>query len=429
MQVSVESAGKLERRMRVELPAARIDQEVSSRLKSVGKTAKIKGYRPGKVPPKIVQKRYGKKIREEVLSELLQKSYTDAVIQEKLNPAGGPRIEAEKSKDGGGLAYVATFEIMPVVKLSNLDKIEIKKPEVSIGKKDLDAMVEKLRRQKATWEEVDRKSAEGDRVVVDFEGTLKGEPVTGGKGSETPVVLGQGQMLPDFEKALYGIQAGDEKSFKVKFPKDYQAEELQGKKVDFSITTHRVEEQVLPPVDDELAKLFEVSDGGLERFLQDVKENMRREADAKINADVREQVIDALIEANEIDIPQTLKHQEMHAIQREAMQRMGIEDVEQAPPLENLAELAEKRVRLGLLIRQLIADQGLTVDEQKVRARVEDMCAGYENAADMVSMYMSNPQIVQQVEPMVLEQQAIDWLMDNGKITAKKVAFAEFMDT
>jgi trigger factor len=236
-------------------------------------------------------------------------------------------------------------------------------------------------------------------------------------------------MLPDFEKALYGIQAGDKKTFKVKFPKDYQAEELQGKKVDFSITTHRVEEQVLPPVDDELAKLFEVSDGGLERFLQDVKENMRREADAKINADVREQVIDALIEANKIDIPQTLKHQEMHAIQREAMQRMGIEDVEQAPPLENLAELAEKRVRLGLLIRQLIVDQGLTVDEQKVRARVEDMCAGYENAADMVSMYMTNPQIVQQVEPMVLEQQAIDWLMDNGKITAKKVAFAEFMDT
>ncbi len=429
MQVSVESSGKLERRMRVELPAARIDQEVSSRLKSVGKTAKIKGFRPGKVPAKVVQQRYGKKIREEVRSELIQKSYTDAVIQEKLNPAGGPRIEPQETKDGGGLAYVATFEIMPDVKLSNLDKIVITKPEVSIGKKDLDAMVEKLRRQKATWEEVDRKSAEGDRVVVDFEGTLKGEPVTGGKGSETPVVLGEGQMLPDFEKALYGIQTGDKKTFKIKFPKDYQAEELQGKKVDFSITTHRVEEQVLPPVDDELAKLFEVSDGGLERFLQDVKENMRREADAKINADVREQVIDALIEANKIDIPQTLKHQEMHAIQREAMQRMGIEDVEQAPPLENLAELAEKRVRLGLLIRQLIADQGLTVDEQKVRARVEDMCAGYENAADMVSMYMTNPQIVQQVEPMVLEQQAIDWLMDNGKITVKKVAFAEFMDT
>jgi trigger factor len=429
MQVSVESSGKLERRMRVALPAARIDQEVSSRLKSVGKTAKIKGFRPGKVPPKVVQQRYGKKIREEVLSELTQKSYTDAVIQEKLNPAGGPRIEPEASKEGEGLAYVATFEIMPDVKLSKLEKISIKKPEVSIGKKDLDAMVEKLRKQKATWEEVDRKSAEGDRVVVDFEGKLKGELISGGKGTDTPVVLGQGQMLPDFESALYGIKAGDEKTFKVKFPKDYQAEELQGKKVDFSITTRRVEKEVLPPVDDDLAEMFEVSGGGIEQFLQDVKENMRREADAKISADVREQVVDALIELHQIDIPQTLKHQEMHTIQREAMQRMGIEDAEQAPPLEDFAELAEKRVRLGLLIRQLIADQGLTVDEEKVRARVEEMCAGYEKADDMVSMYMSNPQIVQQVEPMVLEQQAIDWLMENGKITAKKVAFAEFMDT
>jgi len=429
MQVSVESSGKLERRMRVELPAARIDQEVSSRLKSVGKTAKIKGFRPGKVPPKVVEQRYGKKIREEVLSELVQKSYTDAVIQEKLHPAGGPHIEPEASKEGEGLAYVATFEIMPDVKLSNLEKISIKKPEVSIGDKDLDAMVEKLRKQKATWEEVDRKSAEGDRVVVDFEGKLKGELIAGGKGTDTPVVLGQGQMLEDFEKALYGIQAGDEKSFKVKFPKDYQAEELQGKKVDFSITTHRVEKEVLPPVDDGLAEMFEVSSGGIDQFLKDVKENMRREADAKISADVREQVIDALIELNQIDIPQTLKHQEMHAIQREAMQRMGIEDAEQAPPLDNFAELAEKRVRLGLLIRQLIADQGLTIDEQKVRARVEDMCAGYENADDMVSMYLNNPQIVQQIEPLVLEQQAIDWLMENGKITAKKVVFAEFMDT
>ena len=429
MQVSVESSGKLERRMRVELPAARIDQEVSSRLKSVGKTAKIKGFRPGKVPPKVVEQRYGKKIREEVLSELVQKSYTDAVIQEKLHPAGGPHIEPEASKEGEGLAYVATFEIMPDVKLSNLEKISIKKPEVSIGDTDLDAMVEKLRKQKATWEEVDRKSAEGDRVVVDFEGKLKGELIAGGKGTDTPVVLGQGQMLEDFEKALYGIQAGDEKSFKVKFPKDYQAEELQGKKVDFSITTHRVEKEVLPPVDDGLAEMFEVSSGGIDQFLKDVKENMRREADAKISADVREQVIDALIELNQIDIPQTLKHQEMHAIQREAMQRMGIEDAEQAPPLDNFAELAEKRVRLGLLIRQLIADQGLTIDEQKVRARVEDMCAGYENADDMVSMYLNNPQIVQQIEPLVLEQQAIDWLMENGKITAKKVVFAEFMDT
>lgn len=428
MQVSVESTGKLERRMRVELPAARIDQEVNSRLKSVGKTAKIKGFRPGKIPPKVVKQRYGQQIREEVLSEIMQKSYSDAVMQENLNPAGGPNIEPQPAADANGFAYVATFEVMPEVELKNLDKISVDKPDVTIGKKDLDAMIEKLQKQKAEWEKVDRASVENDRVVVDFDGSLKGEPIAGGKGTEVPVILGEGQMLPDFEKALFGIKAGDEKSFKVKFPKDYQAEDLQGKKVDFTIVTHRVEAQVLPPVDDAFAAMFEVTDGGIEKFKEGVQDNMRREADAKVSADVREQVIDGLIEANPIDIPNTLKHQEMHALQRDAMQRMGIEDPEQAPELDNFTEIAEKRVRLGLLIRQLIVDQSLTVDEAKVRARVEDMCAGYENETDMVNMYMSNPQIVEQVQPMVLEQQAVDWLMENGKVTEKTVTFTKYMN-
>jgi len=428
MQVKVESTGTLERRMRVELPAERIKQEVDSRLKSVGRTAKLKGFRPGKIPPKVVKQRYGKQIREEVLSELMQKSYTDAVMQENLHPAGGPKIEPEVSKDKDSFAYVATFEIMPKVELKDLDKLKIELPEVTIDDSDMDEMILKLRKQKASWEPVERKSADGDRVVVDFTGTLKGEAFDGGTGTEVPVVLGEGQMLPDFEKALFGIKAGDEKSFKVKFPKDYHAEDLAGKKVEFAIKTHRVEEQILPEVDDGLAEAFEVKEGGIERFMQDVRENMRRESDAKVKNDVREQVMTALLEANEIEIPNTLKHQEMHSMQHEAMQRMGIEDHDQAPAIENFAEMAEKRVRLSLLVSQLVADQGLSVDADKVRERVEEMCAGYENAEDMVNMYMSNPQIVQQIEPMVLEQQAIDWLLENGKTTKKKVAFTKFMN-
>ena len=428
MQVSVESTGTLERRMRVEFPASRIDQEVNSRLKKVGKTAKVSGFRPGKVPQNVVKQRYGQKVREEVLSEIMQKSYSDAVQQENLNPAGGPNIEAQKPEDENGFAYVATFEVMPEIELKNLDKIQVKKPDVSIGKKDLDEMIDKLRKQKASWEEVDRKSADGDRVIVDFDGSIKGEPIAGGKGAEVPVVLGDGQMLEDFEKALFGVKAGDEKTFKVKFPKEYQAEELQGQKVDFEAKIHRVEKQVLPEVDDEFAVMFEVSEGGIEKFLADVEENMGREAEAKVSAEVREQIIDGLIETNNIEVPQTLIHQEMQALQRDAMQRMGIEDPEQAPAMDNFTDLAEKRVRLGLLIRQLIVDQSLTVDEAKVRARVEEMCAGYENAEDMINMYMSNPQIVQQVEPMVLEQQAIDWLLVNGKVSEKKVTFSKFME-
>jgi len=427
MQVTVESTGKLERRMRVELPAERIEQEVNTRLKSVGRTAKLKGFRPGKVPPKMVRQRYGKQVRQEVVTELMQKSYTDAVVQENLNPAGGPQIEPEVSKDDKSFAYVATFEIMPDVELKDLEKLEIEQPEVTIEDSDMDDMILKLRKQKASWEAVERASADGDRVIVDFTGTLKGEEFEGSKGTEVPVVLGQGQMLPDFEKALFGIKEGDEKSFKVKFPKDYHAEDLAGKKVDFAINTHRVEEEILPDVDDKLAEAFEVKEGGIEQFMKDVRENMTRESETKVKNDVRERVMAALIEANPIDIPQTLKQQEMYSLQHETMQRMGIEDHDQAPAIENFEEMAEKRVRLSLLVTQLINDQKLTVDESKVRARVEEMCASYENAEDMVEMYMSNPEIVQQIQPLVLEQQAIDWILENGKTITKKVSFSEFM--
>ena len=429
MMVTVESTGKLERRMRVELPAERVEQEVATRLQSFGRTAKIKGFRPGKVPKNVIKQRYGQQIRQEVLSELMQKSYTDAVRQEKLNPAGGPKIESEVDDIGKNFSYFATFEVMPEVVLKNLDKIKIETPDVSIGDDDLDDMLLKLRKQKATWSEVERAGAEGDRVVIDFDGSIKGEPFAGGEGREVPVVLGQGQMLPDFEKALFGIKAGDEKSFKVKFPKDYHAEDLAGKKVDFSLKTHRVEEELLPAVDDSLAEQFEVKEGGIERFIQDVRDNMHRESAQKAKDDVREQVMQGLLEAHPIDVPATLKHEEMHAMQRDAMQRMGIEDQDKAPSLDNFAAAADKRVRLGLLIRQLIADQELKVETTDVRAHVEQMCASYENPEDMINAYMGSPQILQQVEPMVLEQKAVDWLMQNGKNKPKKVSFKEYMDS
>jgi trigger factor len=428
MEVTVESTGTLERRMRVELPIAPIEEQVDSRLKTVGRTAKIKGFRPGKVPAKVVRQRYGKQVREEVLSEVLQKSYTEAVTQEKLNPAGGPKIETEDD-NGKTFAFTATFEIMPEVKLKDLEKIKIEKPDVTIGDEDIDDMLMNLRKQKASWEEVARKSADGDRVVIDFVGKMKGEVFPGGEGKEYPVVLGAGQMLPDFEKGLLGVKAGEETAFKVKFPKDYHAEDLAGNKADFEINVHRVEGEVLPELNDEFAESFNVTEGGLEQFKTDVRENMERESSQKAKNDMREQVMNALLESNPLDIPGTLKHQEMHALQKEAMQRLGVEDAEQAPPLDNFSEGAERRVALGLLLRQVIVDKEITVDEAMMRTRVEEMCAGYENADDMVNMYMSNPQVMQQVEPMVVEQQAINWIIDNGKSKDKKISFKEFMNT
>tara|TARA_R110002049_G_scaffold48430_7_gene139627 strand:- start:5283 stop:6566 length:1284 start_codon:yes stop_codon:yes gene_type:complete len=427
MQVTVESTGALERKLRVELPVERIEQEVDTRLKSVGKNAKIKGFRPGKVPAKVVKQRYGKQVREEVLADLMQKSYTDAVIQEKLNPAGAPQIEQED--DGKSFAYTATLEVMPEVTLKGLDKIKIEKPDVSIEDADLDAMIEKLRQQKASWKEVERASKKGDRVVCDFVGELKGEPIDGGTGNNVPVILGDGQMLPDFESGLTGVKAGEEKSFKVKFPKDYHAEDLQGQKVDFKVSVQTVEEQELPAVDDAFAESFGVTEGGIERFRKDVLENMEREAAQKTKADLREQVMEGLLEANEIEIPNTLKHQDMHSMQHDAMQRMGIEDHSQAPPMESFADAAEKRVRLGLLLRQLITDEKMTLDAARLRAHVEEMCAGYESSDEMVEMYMNNPDVVKRVEPMALEQMAVDWLIEHGKVKTKKVTFTEYMDS
>ena len=326
MQVTVESTGTLERRMRVELPAERIEKEVDSRLKKVGKTAKIKGFRPGKIPPKVVRQRYGVQIRQEVLSDLMGQSYRDAVIQENLNPVAQPKIEPEVSNNADGFAFVATFEVLPEVKLQGLDKIEINVPEIEISDADCDDMLANLRKQKATWKTVEREANEGDQVTVDFDGLLKGEPIEGGKGSEVAIVLGQGQMLPDFEKALYGSKAGDEKSFKVKFPKDYHATELAKKKVDFSIVVHRVEEQELPALDDSLAELYGVQEGGLKKLRADVVANMEREVEQKTRADIREQTMAGLLEANPVEVPVAMIQQEAHSMQHEAMRQLGVED-------------------------------------------------------------------------------------------------------
>lgn len=431
MQVKVESTGTLERRMRIELPAERIEKEVESRLKRVGKTAKIKGFRPGKVPANVVKQHYGSRVRQEVLSDLMGQSYRDAVQQENLNPVAQPLIEPDMSAAGNGFAYTATFEVLPEVKLTGLEKIQVTVPDIEISESDCDEMIENLRRQKATWRTVERASAESDRVIVDFEGKLKGEVIQGGKGSEVPIVLGEGQMLPDFEKALFGIKAGDEKSFKVKFPKEYQAEDLRGKKVDFSILVHRVEEQVLPPLDDTLAEMYGVEEGGLDKLKQDVTENMEREAEQRKRSDIREQAMRGLLEANPVEVPVAMINQEAHSMQHEVMRKYGIEDEnhthEHAPPIESLKDGAEKRVRLSLLIRQVIDDNNIQVDGERLKERVAQLCAGYENAEEMAATYLGNPQIMAQIEPMVLEDQAVEWLVANGKEKKKKISFKEYM--
>ncbi len=413
--------------MRVELPAERIEKEIESRLARVGKTAKIKGFRPGKVPAKVVRQRYGGQVRQEVLSDLMGQSYRDAVQQENLSPVAQPKIEPEVSAKKDSFAYTATFEVLPEIKLDGIGSIEVVVPEVDIADADCDVMIENLRKQKAKWVPVARKSADGDRVVVDFDGKLNGERFAGGKGNEVPIVLGEGQMLPDFEKALFGVSADEEKSVKVRFPKDYHAEELAGQKVEFDLKIHRVEAQELPPLDDTLAESYGVEEGGLEKLILDVQENMSREAEQKVRADIREQAMGGLLEKNPLDVPTSLVHQEAHSMQHEAMRRMGTEDHDQAPPIAELLEGAEKRVRLSLLLRQLIDENEIMLDSDRVRRRIETLCAGYENAEEMVSIYLGNPEAMSQIEPMVLEDQAVDWIVEHGQKKSKKISFTEYM--
>ena len=428
MDVIVETTGSLERRMRVEMPITTINQQIDSRLKSVGKTAKLKGFRPGKVPAKIIKQRYGRQVREEVVGEVLQKSYAQAITEQGLKPAGQPKIEAE-DENGKTFLFTATFEVMPEIELQDLEKIKTDKINVSIHSDDIDEMILNLRKQKAVWKQVNRKSRNGDRVVIDFEGKLKGDSFSGGEGKELPVILGSGQMLPDFEKGLIGVSAGEEKTFKVKFPKDYHSKDLAGNKADFTISVHRIEKENLPKVDANFIKDFNIDDGNVDQFKKEIEENMNREAEQKIKNITREQAMNGLLETNPIDIPQVLKFQEMQALQQEAMQRMGLEDISKAPKIENFSEAAEKRVAFGLLLNQLVVDKDIKADDEMLRAQVEELCAGYENADDMIDMYMKNTQVMQQIKPMVLERLAIEWIIKNGSSKSKKISFKKLMNS
>lgn len=428
LEISVEVSKGLERRIKVQVPAVRIETEIESRLRKVRQSAKLKGFRPGKVPPKVIQQRYGGQVRQEVLQDIIQSSYGQAIDQQKFRPAGTPRIESGHLESGEDFSYTATFEIYPDIQLAGLDRLRIERPEIEIGDADLDAMIETLRKQRSTWVPVERKAAEGDRVTVNFDGTLNGEPIENGRGEQVPIVLGQGQMLEDFEKNLIGLAAGSEKTFKVKFPKDYQATELVGKKGSFSVTVTEVSEPQLPDLDPDFLKGFGIDSGDIDDFRADVRSNMDREADAKIKVEVKRQVMEQLLEANAIDIPAVLVEKEAASLQSEMMRNTGVTDPQQARPVESFHEAAERRVRLGLLVGAVIEENSLVVDRERVKEKVDEICAPYEKPEEIRKIYFQNPQLLSQVENVVMEEQAVDWLVSQAKTETRVQNFSELMN-
>ena len=428
LDVSLETAKGLERRLTVKVPNAEIEREVEARLRKMGKTVRLKGFRPGKVPAKVVRQRYGGQIRQEVLSDVIRSSFSRAVSEQQLNPAGGPAIEPIGSPDDEHFSYRAIFEVYPEVALADVDGLKFEKPAVAIETADVDRMIERLREQRADWQAVERKAAEGDRVIVDFVGTIDKEPFEGGEGKDVPIELGAGQVIADFEKALKGVQAGENKVAKVKFPKDYGVESLAGQKAEFDITVSRVEEQVLPQIDEEFMAAFGVEEGGMEAFRADVEKNMQRELDDRLRAETKNRALNALHDANRIEVPRALVEQEVRQLQADAMRRLGLQDPEKAPAAQNFVAAAEKRVRLGLLVQELISKHKLELDRKRVDERIMELSSPYENPEEAAQLYRSNRELMSQVESAVLEEQVVEFLVEQGKVKEKRMNFEEFMN-
>lgn len=425
LEVSLETGQRLERRLQVRVPAQRIEREVQVRLRSVSRTANIKGYRPGKVPETVIRQRFGDQIRREVVHEVVQSTYNEALSRQQLRPASEPQIDAapNSGSNGDDLVYTASFEVFPEFTVQGLETFRASRPEPAFDDADIDFITENLRRQRAHWHTADRAARMGDRVTVDFQGRMNGAPIEGGTGEQVPIVLGTGRMIADFEAQLVGVKAGDKRDIKVKFPANYPNAALAGQSADFSIQVGEVAEEHLPEVDEEFIRSFGVESGAAEDFAEDIRKNMASEFAARARAEIKRQLLELLLQANPIDIPVALVEQEATSLQADAMRNLGVSEVSAAPSLESFRETAERRVRLGLLIGALIREQKLVVDREKVRERIEQLSGSYEKPDEIRKLYYQTAQLLTQVENSVLEEQVIDWLAAKATVESKPMAF------
>lgn len=427
LDISVEAKAGLERAVTVRVPSEEIEQQITLRLAKVGRTARLKGFRPGKVPQKVLRQHYGGQLRQEVVSDVIRSSLARALAQEQLNAAGGPSIELLPEAGDSHFAYRATFEVYPEVKLKPLGDLKFETPDVEISQSDIDGVIDKLRDQRAEFETVERKAEKDDRIVVDFVGTIDGEAFEGGEGNEVAILIGAGQVLEDFDKALIGLAAEDTKSAKVKFPKDYPAENLAGKKAVFEIKALRVEQKVLPDLDDAFAEQFGVEEGGVEALRKEVRTNMEHELDGRRKAEIKRRAFDSLLAANSVDLPKSLIEEEISSLQAAAMQQLGIKDAEQAPPREGFREHAQRRTALALLVQELIRSHEIKIDASRVNERIEELAAGYENPQQAIQQYRASREYMAHVESGILEEQCVDLLVEEAKTKLKSIAFEEFM--
>jgi len=425
MQVSVESGEGLERRMTVELPSERIDSEVNKRLKDISRKIKMDGFRPGKVPFNIVKKQHAGQVYQEVFGELVESTYGEAVQQESLLPAGTPRIEPISEQKKGTVGYVAVFEVMPEIELKPLTGT-LKKPVAEVTDEDQEQMIDTLRKQRQTWAVVDRAAQDADQLTISFKGSIDGELFEGGEAKDIPLLLGSNSMIDGFEKGVLGAVKGETRTLELKFPDDYSSEELAGKDVSFEVEISEVSEGILPEVDDEFAKLFGMAEGGAEKLRQDIRSNMERELTQRIKTNIKNQAMDLLFDSNAIDVPKALVEQEIDALLKQAtarMQQMAPEGIEL--PRDIFQEQAKRRVVLGLVIAKIVEDNDIKVDADRVKTTVEGIASGYEKPEEVVEHYYANPQELSGVENVVLEDQVVDWVLEQVTVEDDASSFSE----
>ncbi|CRE91902.1 TPA: trigger factor [Yersinia enterocolitica] len=429
MQVSVETTQGLGRRVTITVAADSIEKAVKSELVKAAKNVRIDGFRKGHVPMNIVEQRYGASVRQDVLGDLMQRNFVDAIIKEKINPAGAPNYVPGQYKEGEDFTYSVEFEVYPEVELKDLESIEVEKPVVEVNDADVDTMLETLRKQQATWKETDAAATAEDRATLDFTGSIDGEVFEGGKATDFVLAMGQGRMIPGFEEGVIGHKAGEEFTIDVNFPEDYHAENLKGKSAKFDIVLKKVEVRELPELTEEFIKRFGVADGSVAGLRAEVRKNMERELKGAVRDRVKTQAIDGLVSANEIDVPAALVEGEIDVLRRQAAQRFGGNEKQAAElPRELFEEQAKRRVVVGLLLGEVISQHELKADEDRVKALIEEMASAYEDPQEVIEFYSKNKELMNNMRNVALEEQAVETLLSKAKVTEKPTTFSELMN-
>lgn len=427
MQVSIETTSGLERRMTIGVPAEQVENEVTARLQKAARTVRLDGFRPGKVPFKVVRQRYGAGVRQEVIGEVVSRSFQDAVQKENVRPAGQPSIESLTDKPGEDLQFVASFEVYPEVEVREFSILSVVKPVAEVTDADVEKMIEVLRTQNASWSDVDRAAAEGDQVTLDYVGRKDGEEFPGGKASGSTLVLGSGQMIPGFEDGIVGMKAGESKTLALTFPADYHAEELKGAAVEFDIAVHAVKEKQLPALDDAFFARFGVKEGGQEKFVAEVRANMERELRNAIKNKLKTRLMNQLLENHSVELPKSLVKEEIGALRRQMLAQFGGGQNfdESLLPDELFAGDAERRVALGLLVARIIEQAGIKADPQRVRQQIEEIAATYEEPEEVVRYYYGNQQLLVGVQTAVLEDQVVEHILESANLSEESCTYEQ----